>query len=223
MKVIRKLQLFKLHKIQWFALLLLTLPETAFSETKNRYELNNTVLSFDMATKDPQYEFTGSLEWYDVKNIADFLFEYPEIRTLRISGPGGHMQAAREISNKVLEFQLDTVASGLCASACARIFLAGKNRTLEANATLGFHRPWIDAESEKKYYERMRVQKGWEDEFEYLVWLYDSLVKNIATDIRYMQSRGVPLEFILKRLETDSYDMWEPSRDELLANGVITN
>ena len=209
--------------IRFILPILLSFWASACQPSEQRYMLNGDTLNFNMNIEDPRHEFTGSLEWYDVKNIADFLFEYPTIRTLRISGPGGHMQAAREISNKVLEFQLDTVASGLCASACARIFLAGKNRTLEANATLGFHRPWIDAESEKKYYERMRVQKGWEDEFEYLVWLYDSLVKNIATDIRYMQSRGVPLEFILKRLETDSYDMWEPSRDELLANGVITN
>jgi len=189
---------------------------------ESRYAISGNTLNFNMAVEDPEHKFTGSLEWYDVKNIADFLFEYPEIRTLRISGPGGHMQAAREISDKVLEFQLNTVASGLCASACARIFLAGKNRTLEANASLGFHRSWIDAESEKTYYQRTRATKGWKDEFEYLAWTYDTLVKNIAIDIRYMQSRGVTMEFILKRLETESYEMWKPTRQELLTHGVIS-
>lgn len=218
-----KLKLNQVCKIKWFALFILIFSKTAFSETKSRYELMDEVLTFNMSIEDPEHEFTGSLEWYDVKKIADFLFEYPRIQTLRLTGPGGHMQAAREISDKVLEFQLNTVAFGVCASACARIFLAGKDRTLEANTTLGFHRPWVDAESEKTYYERMRATKGWKDEFEYLAWTYDTLVKNIAIDFRYMQSRGVTTEFILKRLETESYNMWVPSREELLANGVITN
>ena len=206
-----------------FLCLLFLLIGTANAFAQNsRYEIVGDTLTFNMNIEDPRHEFTGSLEWYDVKNIADSLFEHPEIRTLQVSGPGGHMEAAREISNKVLEFQLNTVASGLCASACARIFLAGKNRTLETNAKLGFHRSWIDPESEKKYYERMRPTKGWNDEFEYLAWTYDTLVKNIAIDIRYMRSRGVSMEFILKRLETESYEMWKPTRQELLTHGVIS-
>ena len=192
------------------------------SLAQTRYELVGGTLNFDMRAEDPKHEFTGQLEMYDNNEIAAYLFDYPEIKTLRITGPGGFMPAAREIADKLIRFEVDTVAFGECNSACSTIFLAGKNRTLEPNATLGFHRQWIDKPREKKYYEAMRETKGWKDEFDYLGWVYDVLVDNLIKDIRFMESRGVDLDFISETLETDSYDMWKPTREELLAGGVIT-
>jgi len=40
--------------------------------------------------------------------------------------------------------------------------------------------------------------------------------------IKFMRSRGVEMDFILKIYSTSSYDMWEPSPDELLEAGVLT-
>ena len=192
------------------------------SAQSSRYELDGDTLNFDMRAEDPKHEFTGQLEMYDSNEIAAYLFDYPEIKTLRITGPGGFAPAAREIADKLIRFKINTIAFGECNSACSTIFLAGKNRTLEPNATLGFHRQWIDKPREKKYYEAMREIKGWKDEFDYLAWVYDGLVNNLVKDIRFMESRGVNLDFISAILETDSYDMWKPTREELLAGGVIT-
>ena len=192
------------------------------SAQSNRYELDGDTLNFDMRAEDPKHEFTGQLEMYDSNEIAAYLFDYPEIKTLRITGPGGFMPAAREIADKLIRFEVDTVAFGECNSACATIFLAGKNRALESNATLGFHRQWIDKPQERKYYNAMRETKGWKDEFDYLGWVYDVLVDNLVNDIRFMESRGVSLDFISETLETDSYNMWTPTREELLTGGVIT-
>jgi hypothetical protein len=189
----------------------------------SRYELDGNTLNFDMRIEDPKYEFSGQLEMYDSNEIAAFLFDYPEIKTLRITGPGGFAPAAREIADKLIRFEIDTVAFGECNSACATIFLAGKNRILEPNSTIGFHRQWIDKPREKKYYEAMRETKGWKDEFDYLAWVYDVLVDNLVKDIQFMESRGVNLDFISETLETKSYDMWRPTRKELLAGGVITH
>jgi hypothetical protein len=80
----------------------------------------------------------------------------------------------------------------------------------------------IDKPQERKYYNAMRETKGWKDEFDYLAWVYDALVDNLVKDVRFMESRGVNLEFILRTLETGSYDMLKPTREELLAGGVIT-
>ena len=193
-----------------------------YAASESRYQLSGSTLNFDMRAEDPKHEFTGQLEMYDSNEIAAYLFDYPEIKTLRITGPGGFMPAAREIADKLIRFEVDTVAFGECNSACSTIFLAGKNRTLEPNATLGFHRQWIDKPREKKYYEAMRETKGWKDEFDYLGWVYDVLVDNLVNDIRFMESRGVSLDFISETLETDSYNMWRPTREELLAGGVIT-
>ena len=192
------------------------------SAFERRYELDGDTLNFDMRAEDPKHEFTGQLEMYDSNEIAAYLFDYPEIKTLRITGPGGFAPAAREIADKLIRFEVDTVAFGECNSACSTIFLAGKNRTLEPDATLGFHRQWIDKPQERKYYNAMRETKGWKDEFDYLGWVYDVLVDNLVNDIRFMESRGVSLDFISETLETDSYNMWRPTREELLAGGVIT-
>ena len=208
--------------IRFILPILLSFWASACLPSEKRYELVGDTLKFDMRAEDPNHEFTGQLEMYDSNEIAAYLFDYPEVRILRITGPGGFMPAAREIADKLIRFEVDTVAFGECNSACSTIFLAGKNRTLEPNATLGFHRQWIDKPREKKYYEAMRETKGWKDEFDYLGWVYDVLVDNLIKDIRFMESRGVSLDFISETLETDSYNMWRPTREELLAGGVIT-
>jgi hypothetical protein len=190
--------------------------------SEKRYDLNGETLTFDMRIEDPKHEFTGQLEMYDSNEIAGYLFDYPEIKTLRITGPGGFAPAAREIADKLIRFEINTIAFGECNSACATIFLAGKNRTLEPNAALGFHRQWIDKTQERKYYKAMRETKGWKDEFDYLAWVYDVLIDNLVKDIRFMESRGVNLDFISETLETDSYEMWKPTREELWTGGIIT-
>jgi len=40
--------------------------------------------------------------------------------------------------------------------------------------------------------------------------------------IEYMLSRGVDIDFILKKYTTSSYDIWHPSKEELLEAGVLT-
>ena len=77
-------------------------------------------------------------------------------------------------------------------------------------------------ESEKRFYEANRIKENWEEEFDYVLWIYDVAIRDVVEGINYMESRGVSLEFILRTLETDSYDMWEPSREELLEAGVLT-
>jgi hypothetical protein len=209
--------------MRYFILIIAIFWAANASAQSSRYELDGGTLTFDMRAEDPKHEFTGQLEMYDSNEIAAFLFDYPEIKTLRITGPGGFAPAAREIADKLIRFEIDTVAFGECNSACATIFLAGKNRILEPNSTIGFHRQWIDKPREKKYYEAMRETKGWKDEFDYLAWVYDVLVDKLVKDIQFMESRGVNLDFISETLETKSYDMWRPTRKELLAGGVITH
>jgi len=107
---------------------------------QSRYTVANGTLIFDMTIEEPSYEFTGSVESYDAEAIQNYLFEMPEINTLRVTGLGGYGPAARAIL-AYLVHSINTEAFGGCASACARIFLGGKSRRLATGATLGFHRP----------------------------------------------------------------------------------
>ena len=122
----------------------------------------------------------------------------------------------------MVEHGINTEAFGECASACARIFLGGKSRILAPGGTLGFHRPWIDKESEKHFYEANRIKEKWEEEFDYVPWIYDIALQDMLEGIKFMRSRDVDIEFILKIYSTSSYDLWEPSREELLEAGVLT-
>ena len=189
---------------------------------QSRYTIDGDTLTLDMTVKEPGYDFDGGLDAYDETEVISYLFDHPEINTLRVTGPGGYGPAGRAISDYLIKHSINTVAFGECDSACARIFLGGKSRMLAPGGTLGFHRPWINKESEKRFYEANRIKEKWEEEFDYVPWIYDVALQDMLEGIKFMRSRDVDIGFILKIYSTSSYDMWEPSRAELLEAGVLT-
>ena len=126
---------------------------------QSRYTIAGDTLTFDVTVAAPGYEFDGELDGYDSTEVMSYLFDHPEINTLRVTGPGGYGPAAKEISAYLVQHGIDTIAIGTCASACARIFLGGKSRKLATGSKLGFHRPWIVKEREKRLYEANRVEE----------------------------------------------------------------
>ena len=189
---------------------------------QSRYAIEGDTLTLDMTVAAPGYEFNGKLDEYDGTEVMSYLFDHPEINTLRVTGPGGYGPAGRAISAYLVEHGINTEAFGECASACARIFLGGKSRILAPGGILGFHRPWIVKEREKRLYEANRVEEKWADEFDYVTMIYDVAMQDMLEGIKFMRSRDVDIEFILKIYSTSSYDLWEPSREELLEAGVLT-
>ena len=189
---------------------------------QSRYEIDGNTLTLDMTVAAPGYDFDGGLDAYDETEVISYLFDHPEIKTLRVTGPGGYGPAGRAISDYLLRHSINTVAFGECYSACARIFLGGKSRMLAPGATLGFHRPWIVKESEKRFYETNRIKEKWEEEFDYVPWIYDVAIGDVVESITFLRSRGVEMDFILKIYSTSSYDIWYPSKAELLEAGVLT-
>jgi hypothetical protein len=204
-----------------FWLLSLGLHASALT-AQSRYTIEGDTLTLDMTVAAPGYEFNGKLDEYDGTEVMSYLFDHPEINTLRVTGPGGYGPAGRAISAYLVEHGINTEAFGECASACSRIFLGGKSRILAPGGTLGFHRPWIVKEREQRLYEANRVEEKWEDEFDYVTMIYDVAMQDMLEDIKFMRSRDVDIGFILKIYSTSSYDMWEPSREELLEAGVLT-
>lgn len=72
-----------------------------------------------------------------------------KIDGLILKGPGGDLDAGYAIADVVLKFSLNiTVPENTeCASACSLIYSAGKKRTLDNGASLGFHLPFARLES----------------------------------------------------------------------------
>ena len=93
---------------------------------------------------------------------------------------------------------------------------------MEPGAKLGFHKQLVARKDHKPYFEYYREEKGWADEYDYFEYSYGGLVDKLIEDIRYITSRGVALDFILKAFSTDSGKMWTPTREELLSAGVVT-
>ena len=204
----------------WVLIILVASATGLFAES--RYTVVDNTLTFDMTIEEPGYEFTGEVEAYDATKIKNYLFDNPNIDTLRVSGPGGYGPAGRDISAYLVQHHIKTEAFGECSSACARIFLGGKTRILAQGATLGFHRPWINKETEKRFFDANRTENNWNEEFDYVPWIYDVAIEDVVEGITFLRSRGVDMDFILKIYSTSSYDMWEPSRQELITAGVVT-
>ena len=173
---------------------------------------------------------------YDTENIDDWenaeineedpdiffqlLSENPQITTVQLNSAGGLQADAYEISDLIIDFDLDTHVNGICHSSCTILFLAGNKRTVERGSTLGFHQLHWPAESQREYYEYY-FGTDWNDEFEYAEWLYNDAQATILLDMEYLLERGVEPSFAIKTLQADSYDMWIPRRKELLKAGVI--
>jgi hypothetical protein len=199
---------------------LLSSPASGFAES--RYTILDDTLTLDMRVEEPGYEFDGALDEYDETEVISYLFDNPQIKTLRVTGPGGYMPTASAIAEYLIRHDINTEAIGECDSACAQIFLGGKTRTLAPGAKLGFHRPHLVKEREKQFYEENHVKKGWKDRFDYGIDTYDLAMLHMVKRIEYMLSRGVDIDFILKKYTTSSYDIWHPSKEELLEAGVLT-
>jgi len=199
---------------------LLFSPASGFAE--GRYTIVGDTLTLDMRVEEPGYEFDGALDEYDETEVISYLFDHPKINTLRVTGPGGSMHTASAIAEYLIRHDINTEAVGECDSACAQIFLGGKTRTLARGAKLGFHRPHLVKEREQKFYEENHIKKGWKDRFDYGIDTYDLAMLHMVKGIEYMLSRGVDIDFILKKYTTSSYDIWYPSKEELLEAGVLT-
>jgi len=76
--------------------------------------------------------------------LEQAIADYPDIDTIALSSPGGNPEEAVEIYRVIQAAGLNTwVPNGKsCMSACAEIFLAGKERII--TGVVGFHSAWYD-------------------------------------------------------------------------------
>jgi hypothetical protein len=126
--------------------------------------------------------------------FAEVLDQYPDAHTVELEGPGGLEREGLAIAHAIQNRDLVTHAIGDCESACTLAFLAGRERVLGTNASLGFH-----AVSAPVFTIDLNAN-------------YD----------RYLAGRGVEDQFIRRAAATPASDMWYPTNDELKAAGVIT-
>jgi membrane-bound ClpP family serine protease len=69
--------------------------------------------------------------------------KHPNVTQISMTSPGGRIDTAVQIASIISERKLNTVVVGECSSACTIIFLSGKTRMFDIDATLGFHSPSV--------------------------------------------------------------------------------
>jgi formylglycine-generating enzyme required for sulfatase activity len=90
-------------------------------------------------------EVFGDIEPRDDRYIRQALLSVEsEPVYVSLSSRGGNLQAGIEIGRAIWFREAATVVEGaVCASACALAWLAGRPRFMAADASIGFHAPWL--------------------------------------------------------------------------------
>lgn len=140
---------------------------------------------------------SGTLGAGSAEKIRAELDQEPDVHTLVLDTSGGRVGEAALIAKLVRERKLNTYVDTHCESACTVILLAGADRAVTANARVGFHRASFPGMSPKQ-------DKAMTDQL-----------------IDQYRAAGLPEPFLARVRETQSQDMWYPSRDELLAARAI--
>ena len=199
-------------------LILIFQSNLVFSASIDKFTIDQSKLIYDTENIDDWENAEINEEDPDI--FFQLLSENPQITNVQLNSAGGLQADAYEISDLIIDFDLDTHVNGVCHSSCTIIFLAGNKRTVERGSTLGFHQLHWPAESQRIYYEYY-LGTDWNDEFEYAEWLYNDAQATILLDMEYLLERGVESSFAIKTLQADPNDMWIPRRKELIKAGVI--
>jgi len=129
--------------------------------------------------------------------VARVMSSAPKLRTVSLASHGGRLGEASTIAGTVRARELDTYVESFCESACTYVFLAGAERAATPNAKIGFHRPDFPGFSAD-----MRRQ------------MTDKM-------LAVYRSHDISSDFLDRVAKTETSDMWYPTRDELIENGVI--
>ena len=192
----------------------------AADSTGGKFHVEAETLVYD-TTNPGEGEETG-ITSDDVDRLLDLLRGNNNLTRLQLNSGGGEVYPARQISDIVVDFELDTHIHGDCDSSCVTIFLAGQNRTMSRGSRIGFHQTFWSADNIEAYYNREREDEGWETPWEFASWMYLDTQQEVYDHLIYMMDRGVDPGFAVKSIRGANSEMWRPYRSELLAAGVLT-
>ena len=184
-----------------------------------KFKLDGEILFYDTDSAPPGQD---EINWQDVETLVFLLRQQQQIEVLHLNSAGGLIEAAREMADIIIDFELDTRVTDECASACFTLFLAGESRQLDRGGRLGFHRSSWDAASMEEYYKDARADIGWDSLYEFASWSYEEAQKDVLSEMEYLLERGVDPEFAIKTLRAENADMWFPRRRELTLAGVLS-
>lgn len=146
-----------------------------------------------------EVEFHGGLRAGSAKELERILNAVPQAKVLHVNSIGGRIREAESMARLVRDRGLITYTSEECLSAATLVFIAGRERVVEAKAKLGFHGPSFPGLTDEQ---RQAANES---------------------NREMMRTAGISDEFIKRVLATPSSDMWYPSLEEMLRARVVTS
>lgn len=196
------------------AKLMLILGALQFGRTIARIAIPQTMAIYDIAFNGdrdiPDYRLAlaengteiaiqGGLKYGLARDLAALLAKSPAVRVISFQSPGGRIGEAEKLFHLIADHGLATVTNSYCLSACTLAFAGGADRWLGANAKLGYHAGHFVAATQAQLRDA------------------ESRIVDAA-----MARNGTPPAFYAKVDAVSPEKMWYPTRDELLANHLIT-
>jgi hypothetical protein len=178
--------------------LLLTVLGQGFTVGHFLTESAKTALggAYQFQVPDPgvELQLSGEVTFGLADRLQEQLDAHPKVSRIRLESVGGDIGEASRAAEIISARELDTVVSRKCVSACTIMFVAGKKRTVEKDAKLGFHAARSPDPTEEA---RGSVRRAF-------------------------SPYGIAKAFLSKVEATEPKTMWYPTREELIAGGVLS-
>lgn len=153
-----------------------------------------------------ELDLTGFFAFGLGNDVARILEEHPTIRMIRLESQGGRISEARKVRQLIDSRQMTTYTSERCYSACMLPYVAGRERLITKEASLGFHQYSYDYPGMKGYDFKPEYDSRLEYEKDKQDWL----------------SRGFSRDFVERAFSTPNSEMWEPTHRELFDARIVT-
>ena len=158
----------------------------------------------------------------DVDKILSLLENNENINRVVFNGvyQGGQTDGL-EISDLIIDFELDTHIIDYCWGNCIFMFMGGQNRTMAKGSELainmtGYRLEFIEGIIENKDYEVLGSLS------EYIVWVDEVAREEIIEYFTLLLEQGVEPSFIIESIEKASKENWIPRRKKLLEANILT-
>ena len=158
----------------------------------------------------------------DVDKILSLLENNENINRVVSNGvyQGGQTDGL-EISDLIIDSELDTHIIDYCWGNCIFMFMGGQNRTMAKGSELainmtGYRLEFIEGIIENKDYEVLGSLS------EYIVWVDEVAREEIIEYFTLLLEQGVEPSFIIESIEKASKENWIPRRKQLLEANILT-
>lgn len=209
-------------KFAFLTICCLSPNSTAFAESVDlvRFRVLRDTLYYNSSIPDETTSSTN-IDYTDAEMIGAMVMDAPDVTKIWISSRGGSLLPALAIARTIEKFKLDTEVTDVCISACTLIFVAGRHRALGRGALLSFHRPILVADGFFNMTKAVRARKGPIDDFDFIANAYEDGIASGLEIMKLMVRHGIDPEFALKVIATPYDRVWDPTRADLVAAGVL--